>query len=132
MLDTLKPPDVVQTPAFRNGDPVLVDNTPPAIGDIKSSVQGSTAHVELKAVDRTSTVASVEYCVDSGKDWQLVLPTDGIYDSPEETVKMAIPDLSVGQHQITLRATDIKGNTLYETLFVTVPGQALSAKPATH
>jgi len=118
--------------ASRISDPVLVDNTPPAIGDIKSSVQGSTAHVELKAVDRTSTVASVEYCVDSGKDWQLVLPTDGIYDSPEETVKMAIPDLSVGQHQITLRATDIKGNTAYETLFVTVPGQVLSAKPAAH
>jgi len=28
MLDTLKPPDVVQTPAFRNGDPVLVDKGP--------------------------------------------------------------------------------------------------------
>lgn len=118
--------------ASRISDPVLVDNTPPTIGDIKSSVQGSTAHVELKAVDRTSTVASVEYCVDSGKEWQLVLPTDGIYDSPEETVKMAIPDLSIGQHQITLRATDIKGNTAYETVFVTVPGQALSAKPAGH
>ncbi len=114
--------------AMRISDPVVVDNTPPVIGDLKSQVRADSVRIDLKAVDRTSTVAAVEYSVDSNKDWQLVLPTNGIYDSPEETVSFSIPSLAPGQHQITLRATDVKGNASFESLFVTVPSQASARK----
>lgn len=117
------PPGMGKT-AARVSDPVTVDNTPPAIGDVKSHQHGGEMNITLKVVDRTSTVAAVDYCVDSSKDWQFVLPTDQIYDSPEETVSFSIPNLKPGQHQIALRATDSKGNQSFENLFITVEADA--------
>ncbi|HET6246937.1 MAG TPA: hypothetical protein VFE47_04495 [Tepidisphaeraceae bacterium] len=113
--------------ASRVSDPLTVDNTPPVIGDVKSQQRGADVHIDLKVVDHTSTVASVDYAVDSTKDWQFVLPTDQIYDSPEETVSFSIPGLKAGQHQITLRATDSKGNQSFENLYVNVQGGAAAA-----
>jgi hypothetical protein len=116
--------------ASRISDPILVDNTPPTIGDLRTKVTGEAVRIDLNAVDRTSTVAAVEYSVDSNRDWQLVLPTDGIYDSPEETVAFTIPSLAAGQHQVTLRATDVKGNQSFESVFVTIlPPQRQAAAP---
>jgi hypothetical protein len=66
----------------------------------------------------------MEYSVDSGGDWQAVLPSDNIFDSPEETVDFTVPKLSAGAHQITLRAGDAKGNHAYETVFVNIEAQA--------
>jgi hypothetical protein len=117
------PPGAGKT-TTRISDPVLVDNTPPVIGDVKSQQLGNAIKIDLKAVDRTSTVASVDYAVDSNKDWQFVLPTNQIYDSPEETVSFTIKDLPPGQHQVTLRATDSQGNQAFENLFVTVKSPA--------
>jgi hypothetical protein len=123
---TSNPPGQGKT-ASRVSDPMTVDNTPPVIGDVKSQQNGADMHIDLKVVDRTSTVASVEYAVDSNKDWQFVLPTDQIYDSPEETVSFSIPGLKPGQHQVTLRATDSKGNQSFENLVVNVQGGAAAA-----
>ncbi|MDB5173108.1 MAG: hypothetical protein JWN51_1881 [Phycisphaerales bacterium] len=117
------PPGTGRT-VTRISDPVLVDNTPPVIGDVKSQPTGNAVKIDLKVVDRTSTVASVEYAVDSGKEWQFVLPTNQIYDSPEETVSFTIKDLPPGRHQVTLRATDSKGNQAFENVFVTVQAPA--------
>jgi hypothetical protein len=114
--------------ASRVSDPITVDNTPPVIGDVKSQQRGNDIHIDLKVVDRTSTVAAVDYVVDSNKDWQFVLPTDQIYDSPEESVSFSIAGLKPGQHQVSLRATDSKGNQSYENLFVNVQGGAAAAK----
>ncbi len=108
----------------RVSDPILVDNTPPLIGDIKVDSKGTNAHISAKIVDKTSTVASMEYSIDSGSDWQAVLSSDNIFDGPEETVDFSIPKLTVGQHQITLRAADAKGNHAYETVFVNIEAQA--------
>jgi hypothetical protein len=80
--------------------------------------------VRASNVDRTTTVASFEYSVDSGADWQAVLPSDNIFDGPEEKVDFTIPRLAAGAHQITLRAGDAKGNHAYETVFVNIEAQA--------
>ena len=42
----------------RVSEDVVVDNTPPVIGDLKSSVDGADAKVALKVVDRASIVAA--------------------------------------------------------------------------
>jgi hypothetical protein len=104
----------------RVSDPFIVDNTPPVIGDIKWSVTGKNVKFDARIVDRTTTVASCEYSVDSTTDWQAVLPVDNIYDSPEAKVSLTIGPLAAGPHQITLRAADAKGNMAYETILVTV------------
>lgn len=104
----------------RFSETVMVDNTPPAIGDIKTEQTEDGVRVSLRAVDRTSTVAGVQYAVDSRADWQAAASSDMLYDSPEETVSFVVPGLAVGQHQLALRAKDSQGNTAYETVLVTV------------
>ena len=106
--------------ASRVSDPIVVDNTPPVIGDLKWAQKGTSVQLDFKLVDETSTVAACDYSVDSNRDWQMTLPVDNIFDSPEETMSFSIPGLKPGQHQITLRATDAKGNQSFQTLFVTV------------
>ncbi len=119
------PPGAGKT-ASRISNPVLVDNTPPAIGDVKWQQKGAVVHIDLRAMDRTSTIAAVDYSVDSSRDWQLVLPVDGIYDSREETIALDLKSLTPGRHQVTLRATDSQGNQAFENVFVRVDGPAAS------
>jgi hypothetical protein len=107
--------------ASRISDPVVVDNTPPVIGDVQANVDGAAAKVSLRAADRTSTVASLDYAVDSSTDWQAVLPSDNIADSPEEAYAFTVPALQPGPHQITVRAADAHGNRAFQTVTVTVP-----------
>jgi hypothetical protein len=104
----------------RVSDPIFVDNTPPTIGDLKWVKAKNAVRVQLRAVDRASTVANVEYAVDSSDHWQAVLPSDNIFDSPEEAVVFTVPDLKPGQHQIAIRATDAHGNQAFESILVTV------------
>jgi len=110
--------------ASRVSDPIVIDNTPPVIGDIRTETKGGAAHIRASIVDRTTTVASFEYSVDSTGDWQAVLPSDNIFDGPEEKVDFTISKLAPGAHQITLRAGDAKGNHGYETVFVNIDAQA--------
>jgi hypothetical protein len=98
----------------------VVDNTPPVIGDVQAKVKGDAVTVTAKAADRTSIVAQVDYAVDSHGDWQMILPSNKIYDSPEAEVEFTVRGLSAGAHQVTLRATDAKGNQGFETVIVTV------------
>ena len=119
--DALANPPGMGKTASRNSDPVLVDNTPPVIGDLKWK-SGQAVHVDARIVDRSSTVAALDYSVDSNKDWQFVLPVDNIYDSPDEQVSFDIKGLAPGRHQVTLRATDSRGNEAFENVFVTVEG----------
>ena len=106
--------------AVRYSDSVHVDNTPPAIGDIVTAVNGNAVDVKLRAVDRASTVMAVSYSIDSSDDWQAAASSDMLYDSPDETVRFVARDLAAGTHQIAVRAEDSQGNTAYETLIVTV------------
>jgi sugar lactone lactonase YvrE len=106
--------------ASRVSDPLVIDNTPPVIYDVNQTAQGEHVTINAKAADATSIVSSIEYSLDSATDWQLVLPSNKMYDSPEEAVEFALPGLSSGAHQVTLRATDSKGNQAYHTVLITV------------
>jgi hypothetical protein len=108
----------------RVSDPILVDNTAPLIGDITNTVTGDSVQIKLNAVDRASTVASLEYAVDSAEGWQLVLPSDKIADSPEEAYDFKVNGLPTGAHQIMFRATDAAGNRAFESIGITVSGKA--------
>lgn len=112
--------------ASRVSDPIDVDNTPPVVGDLKYIEHGADVKVSFRVVDRAGTVAGADYAVDSSRDWQAVLPSDNIWDSPEETAEFTIAGLKPGNHQVTVRATDAKGNQAFENLFVTVHGPAAS------
>lgn len=104
----------------RVSDTVLVDNTPPEIGDIKTTVKGHDAEVHLTAVDATSTVAAVAFSVDSSKHWQAANPSDSMFDGPEAPAYFKAVGLSAGSHQISIRATDVRGNQAYANVMVTI------------
>ena len=114
--------------ASRVGEVVTVDNTPPLIGDLKAEQAGAAATITLKAVDRTSTVAAVDYAIDSGANWQFVAPVGELYDSPQASVRFSIAGLSAGIHRITIRATDSKGNQSFANLSLTIEKEKSATK----
>jgi hypothetical protein len=99
---------------------VVVDNKPPAIGEVDVTKIAGGVKIDATVVDQTSTVATVEYSVDSKDDWQTVSASDKIYDSPEEGVSFKVEGLKAGAHQIALRATDAYGNQAYEAVQVVI------------
>lgn len=112
--------------AGRVSDPVLVDNTPPVIGEVKSAVSASQVRVDVKAVDRTSTVTAVDFAVDSAQDWQAATPSDKMFDSPEAAANFTAVNVTPGPHQITVRATDARGNQGFKNVFVTIEAPTAS------
>jgi hypothetical protein len=105
--------------ASRVSEEIVVDNTPPEVGDLKITPGKGEARIEANVVDITSTVAALAFSVDSADDWQAVLPVDTIADSPEEAYSFVVGGLSAGSHQVTLRATDSQGNQSFTTVTVT-------------
>jgi hypothetical protein len=106
--------------AARVSEMFTVDNTPPEIGDLAIDAGPGNARIHARLVDRTSSVAALDYTVDSADDWQAVLPVDIVADSPAESYDFVVGGLAVGHHQITLRAADDQGNLSYQTLQVTI------------
>ena len=107
--------------ASRVSDSVLIDNTPPVIGDIKTDIADGKATVHLRVVDRSGTVAGLETTLDRVDHWQKQLPDDKIADSPEETYTVSLGEPSKGLHALTVRATDDRGNAALETVTITIP-----------
>jgi WD40 repeat protein len=114
--------------ASRVSDPIVVDNTAPVIGGLRTEVKADGVAVSFMAVDRTSTLASFEYAVDSADDWQAVLPSDNIADGPEESVSFTATGLPAGPHQVAVRAIDARGNRSTATTLVTVGNATADAK----
>ncbi|HEX3345485.1 MAG TPA: hypothetical protein VHS09_12965 [Polyangiaceae bacterium] len=88
---------------------VLVDNTPPVIKSI--TMQGHRLRVEV--VDGLGPIARVEVAVDGRIEWRPLAPTDGIFDTADETVDTDITPLlppTPGPHIVAVRAYDAAGN----------------------
>lgn len=107
--------------ASRVSDGILVDNTPPAVGDVKTRRDGDKTVVTFRAVDRAGTVASVETTLDQVDHWQKQLPDDKMADSPEERYTVTLGGLGSGSHSLMIRATDERGNASFETVAIKVP-----------
>jgi hypothetical protein len=104
----------------RVSDPIMVDNTPPVIGNLNAAGGAGVVHITADTVERTTTLAAFAYTVDSSDEWQSVQPSDTIADGPEEKLDFTIPGLKAGPHQVTVRATDARGNQAIATIPVTV------------
>ena len=106
--------------ANRRSDPVLIDNTPPTLDALQTNVADGSATLTGTARDALAGVASIAYTVDSDETYEAVLPQDLIFDSTSEPFEATISDLEKGDHIVTLRIRDTRGNTLYENLPVTI------------
>jgi hypothetical protein len=104
----------------RISDPFVVNNTAPAIGNVKWRQNGPQISIDFDVADATSPIGVVDFSVDSHDDWRAVLPSDSIWDQPHQSATATIPGLSPGDHQVTLRAADDHGNTAYSSIVVHV------------
>ncbi len=109
----------------RISDPVVIDNTGPAIKDIKvTSVVKDNAPrrvIEFKVSDELSVIGQLEYTIDSNTDWIGTVPNDLVYDTTDEDFTIEInakEKLPKGEHIITIKVSDAVGNTTYKTLEV--------------
>ncbi len=110
----------------RISDPVVVDNTGPVVTDLKMrsvlNNDGPFKVLKFKVSDELSVVADLEYTIDSNTDWIGAIPDDLVFDTTEEsfTVKIVAEDIPQGDHVITIKVSDIAGNTTYKTYETTV------------
>jgi hypothetical protein len=91
----------------RESDPFDVDNTPPVV-TAEVTRTGTTIRLSVRARDSRSPIQKLEYSV-GGTAWQVVYPTDGLADSPDERYEITLPadaDLA----RVVLRATDLLQN----------------------
>lgn len=102
--------------AVRVSDPVVVDNAPPAIENVKVAVEKNGATITGVAKDAISSIQTVHFGLDSTEHWKPVKPDSGIFDSTNEAFTLKLTDLSPGPHVVTIRAVDSRGNPKYEAV----------------
>jgi hypothetical protein len=73
-------------------------------------IDGKKVEVTFQATIPTGRIESAEFSIDGGS-WFLLFPTDGIADGTAEEFQFTTPELTLGEHVIGLRASDINGNT---------------------
>ncbi len=91
----------------RESDPVLVDNTPPAV-----TVSVAAGRVTGTATDGASAVTRVEVSVDGG-EWRAARAADGVLDERTERFEAGVPAgprAVAGEHAVSVRAYDEAGN----------------------
>lgn len=100
---------------------ITINNTPPAIGDLKAEAQaGGVVKISGHADDTVSSITEVRYQIDGYPDWRPAVASDKIFDSPSEGFSAETRMLTAGEHRITVKATDAQGNVSYKAVMVTV------------
>jgi hypothetical protein len=89
----------------RESERFEVDNTPPVVGKIESSVAGGKATISFAATDAGSNIERAQYSVDGG-EWLLLAPKTGISDGKQESYEFAVNGLKAGEHTIAVRVYD--------------------------
>lgn len=115
------PPDMART-ASRRSDPVVVDNTPPALLDLKQTVQGDQVTLSATATDALSPIASIRVTLQADEPALATVPTDLIFDSTREPWSVTLRGLPQGAHVATVTVTDTRGNTTKTPVLFTLTG----------
>jgi hypothetical protein len=89
----------------RESERFEVDNTPPVIGKLESSLAGGKTTISFAAIDAESNVERAQYSVDGG-EWLLLAPKAGISDGKQESYEFTINGLKAGEHTIAVRVYD--------------------------
>ena len=91
--------------AERESDRFEVDNSPPAILNLKAEPQSPEIRLSFEARDSYSPIARAEYSLNAG-EWKLLFPADRTTDAPSETYAVPVKDLPAGEHTIAVRVFD--------------------------
>jgi hypothetical protein len=100
--------------------PFAVDNTAPTVPEIAASAAPGTIIVSGRAEDAASPLSRIEVSVDND-DWRTITPDGGFADERSHAFHARIPDLTPGEHTVSVRVVDNAGNTATGARRVTVP-----------
>ncbi|HLA39534.1 MAG TPA: hypothetical protein VJ417_06040, partial [Candidatus Glassbacteria bacterium] len=105
--DSLDNPGSRATVTERISPVFVVDNTAPAIRDLKTERSGDNGPVEVsfRVEDATTRIERVELTVDAGEA-RVLSPTDEIADSGKESYRITLDKLAAGEHTIAVQAWD--------------------------
>ena len=126
------PPAIAQK-TERESERFEVDNTPPVIQELKTSLgsfqSSQLAHAEVLMVqfvakDAASSIDRAQYSLDGG-DWTLLAPVGNVSDAPGEKYEFSLSNLASGEHTVAVRAYDRFENVGSAKTTVNVP----AAKP---
>ncbi len=106
----------------RISDPVVVDNTGPAIKNVEKRIDTEDGQksvtLKLQVFDELSAIGQLQYTVDSNAEWKGTLPDDLVYDTTDEKFTIVVEELKPGEHILAIRVQDAIGNTTYRTFEV--------------
>ncbi|MBM3335943.1 hypothetical protein FJY63_14895, partial [Candidatus Sumerlaeota bacterium] len=102
-------------------DQFVVENTPPQIERIEvKQLRGEKKgkwRISARATDASSAIAAAKYNIDGGK-WQVLAPTDGLFDDRAETFEFETDELKGDEHVVAITVTDREGNTAVGKAFL--------------
>jgi hypothetical protein len=104
--DELVNPESLTTRATALSEPLLVDNHPPDIEDLRFDAGRITG----RAVDSLGPIARLEVAIDGG-EWRVLFPADGLLDTAREPFEVDVSALR-GDHIVSIRAYDAGGNSV--------------------
>lgn len=109
--------------AVATSAPFVVDNSPPRIE--KFDANGVTGAVSFsgQAADGENVLTRVEVALDDDV-WRQVAPEGGLTDSRDVRFSGRWPDVTPGDHTLSVRVVDAGGNPAVRSVHVTVPGRA--------
>jgi hypothetical protein len=118
------PADAART-GERVSDPILIDNTAPAIENVKTALEKgddgtARAVVTFTATDAAGRLTEAAYTVDAADDWRTIASEDRLLDAPTESFRFVVEDLAPGPHRIAIRAVDEANNRGHAAVTVVV------------
>jgi hypothetical protein len=97
-----------------------IDNTPPAVLNLRYERTKGGVKVLFDARDSYSPIKLAEYSLDAD-DWLALTPEGGTTDSPRETYAFELKSLAAGEHTIAVRLTDRLDNVSTSKLTFSLP-----------
>ena len=89
------------------GEPFVIDNTPPEI--LNSKTSGNV--ITFTAKDALSWIDKAEYSIDGG-DWKRLEPVNGVTDSQVLEYRLTVPAGSAGERVVAVRVFDEADNVV--------------------
>ena len=105
--------------------PFVVDNTPPRIEKFDANGSNGAVSFSGQAADGENVLTRVEVALDDDT-WRLVTPDGGMTDSRDVRFAGRWPDVTPGDHTLSVRVIDAGGNPAVRSVHVTVPGRTNS------
>jgi hypothetical protein len=109
----------------RTSDAFVVCHLPPAVQVKVAGIEDDAAVLEATSSSPLVRLTGASFSV-NGKKWVNVFPTDGLFDSRQETFRFKTEGLKPGTYVVVLRVKDASGNTGSADVVFTV--QARTAK----